>query len=268
MPSDGRASRFGSLGFFAGIAWGAFGAGMASTGAIRPLYAVAGFIPLAIAIAVGVRFPNSGVFARPRYRAVTGRRELALTFDDGPDPRYTPALLDLLEAHNQRATFFVIGNRAERHPELLREIVRRGHELANHTWTHSYLTPFMSPDSLAAELSRTNAVIENTTGQRVRWFRPPVGLLSPRVVRGAELAQVEIICWSATARDGTDRTPVNESVARLEPELTTGAILVMHDARMNQRSAPTATQIVTPLLSRMEALGLRSVTLSELFATQ
>ena len=266
MPSDGRASRWGVFGLHAAIAWGAFAAGMAVMGAIRPLLAVVAFLPLVIAIFMGVRFPNSGVFARPVYRSVSGRRELALTFDDGPDPRFTHALLDLLEEHHQHATFFVIGNRAEKHPKLLLEMVRRGHEIANHTWSHSYLTPFMSPNKLTAELTHTNAVVESVTGQRPRWFRPPVGLLSPRVVLGAEQANVEIVCWSATARDGTERTSVDQAFARLEPELSSGAILVLHDARMNENEAPIAVAVVNRLLDRMDALGLKSVTLSELFA--
>lgn len=266
MPSDGRSSRWGAVGLHVAIAWAAFNAGMAAMGAIRPLLAVAAFVPLVIAIVIGVRFPNAGVFARPFYRAVSGRRELALTFDDGPDPRWTPALLDLLNARGQRATFFVIGHRAEQHPGLLAEMARAGHEIANHTWSHSYLTPFMSPEKLTKELAQTNAVVESATGRRPRWFRPPVGLLSPRVVLGAERANVEIVYWSATARDGTERTSADHAFARLEPALSSGAILVQHDARMNENSEPNAVEVVGRLLDRMDALGLKSVTLSELFA--
>ena len=193
---------------------------------------------------------------------------LSLTFDDGPDPRWTPGLLDLLEARQQRATFFVIGERAAKYPELLQDMTRRGHEIANHTWSHSYLTSFMSPGTLAAELLRTNAVVEGTTGQRPRWFRPPVGLMSPRVVAGAELAHTEIVCWSATARDGTARTSIDKAFARLEPALSPGAILVLHDARINEHESPIATQTVSRLLDRMDALGLQSVTLSELFGSR
>lgn len=268
MPSDGRSSRWGAIGFHLAIAWAGFGAGLAVAGAIRPLLAAMSALPLVLAIVVGVRFPNAGVFARPLYRGISGRRELALTFDDGPDLRWTPALLDLLETRQQRATFFVIGKRAAKHPALLQDMVRRGHEIANHTWSHSYLTPFMSPKTLTAELVRTNAVIEAATGHRPRWFRPPVGLLSPRVVLGAERANVEIVCWSATGRDGTERTSADEVYASLEPALLPGAILVLHDARIDEDAEPNAVQVVSRLLDRMESLGLRSVTLSELFAPQ
>lgn len=268
MPSDGRASRLGAIALYAAIAWAAFGLGLSVGDAIRPILALAMCLPLLVTIGVGVCLPTSGVFGRPLYRGASGRRELALTFDDGPDPRWTPALLDLLDSRNQRATFFVIGERAAKHPELLRDIVRRGHEIANHTWSHSYLTPFMSPRTLAAELSRTNAIVEQSTGQRPRWFRPPVGLLSPRVVLGAERAQVDIVCWTATARDGVERTTPDDAFARLDPAILPGAILVMHDARLKGDSEPNAVRIVSRLLDRMDALGLRSVTLSALFAPQ
>ncbi|MEP6832155.1 MAG: polysaccharide deacetylase family protein [Gemmatimonas sp.] len=266
MPSDGRASRWGARGFFAAIGWAAFGTGVAATGVISPLLAVLGFLPLVIAIMVGVRFPYTGVFARPLHRGISGRRELALTFDDGPDPRWTPALLDLLESRKQRATFFVIGKRAAQHPVLLQDMVRRGHEIANHTWSHSYLTPFMSPQTLSTELTRTDDAVFAATGQRLRWFRPPVGLLSPRVALGAARANVDIVCWSATARDGTERTSVDDAFSRLEPAISAGAILVLHDARIKENSTPNATEVVSRLLDRMDSMGLRSVTLSELFA--
>lgn len=266
MPSDGRSSRFGQLGLHATVAFAAFCAGLAVGGILSPAFAVLALLPLVAAIAVGVAFPISGVFARPVHRGVSGRHEVALTFDDGPDSRWTPALLDLLDARNHRATFFVIGERAARNTALLQDIAGRGHEIANHSWSHSFLTPFMSPIRLADELRRTNAVVERATGRRPRWFRPPVGLLSPRVVAGAERANLEMVCWSATGRDGVARTTADEAFNRLEPALSPGAILVLHDARLSGDSEPAARQILSRLLDRMEATGLRSVTLSELCA--
>jgi peptidoglycan/xylan/chitin deacetylase (PgdA/CDA1 family) len=145
-------------------------------------------------------------------------------------------------------------------------MVRRGHEIANHTWSHSFFTPFMPPRALAGELARTNAVIEGATGRTPRWFRPPVGLMSPRVARGAELAGLDIACWSATARDGVARTTAAVALQRLESGLEPGAILVLHDARLAGDREPLALRVVATLLDRMDARGLRSVTLSELCA--
>jgi len=264
MPSDGRSSRFGEVGLHATVALAGFCGGMAAVGVIRPTLALVALVPMVAAIAVGVVCPVTGVFARPVHRGVSGRREVALTFDDGPDARWTPAVLDLLDAHNQRATFFVIGKKAACNMELLQDIAQRGHEIANHSWSHSNFTPFMSPRALADELQRTNVVIERATGRRPRWFRPPVGLVSPRVAAGAARADLELVCWSATGRDGVARTTADAALKRLEPALVPGAILVLHDARVSGDGEPAARQILSRLLDRMEAAGLRSVTLSEL----
>lgn len=266
MPSDGRSSRFGQIGLHATVAFAAFCAGLAVKGALSPSLAVLALLPMVSAIVVGVVFPISGVFARPVHRGVSGRKEVALTFDDGPDPRWTPALLDLLDERNHRATFFVIGERAAQNTALLQDIAQRGHEIANHSWSHSFLTPFMSPKALAAELQRTNAVIERATGKMPRWFRPPVGLLSPRVAAGAERASMDLVCWTATGRDGVAHTTPDEAFSRLEPALSPGAILVLHDARLSGDGEPAARLILSRLLDRMEERGLRSVTLSELCA--
>lgn len=241
---------------------------LALVGQLSARAAALGSLPLFVTLAVGVAMPASGVFARPLVRARTGRRELALTFDDGPDPTWTLALLDLLEARRQRATFFVIGNRATQHPELLREMVRRGHEIGNHSWSHSFLTVFYSPRFLARELERTNATIAQATGVRPIWFRPPVGLLSPRVPLGTRLAGLTLVHWSATARDGVQRTTVARALARLQPAVAAGAILVMHDSRLTGNGAPIACAVVSRLLDHMEREGLVSVTLSELFAAR
>jgi peptidoglycan/xylan/chitin deacetylase (PgdA/CDA1 family) len=261
----GRSAAFGSLIFFVALAFAAFAAGMAVGRAIHPLFAATALVPVALAVFVGVRFPETGIFARAVHRGLSGRAELALTFDDGPDPRWTPAILDLLEEHGHRATFFLIGERAARYPELVQEIHRRGHEIGNHTWSHSYRTPLNSPAWIEAELNRTRGLIEPLTGKRLFWFRPPVGLISPRVAAGAERAGVEIVCWSGTARDGTDRVSAEESVRRLEAALEPGAILVLHDTRIDLVSTPSAHEILSRLLPRMESRGLQSVTLSELF---
>ena len=266
MPSDGRSSRFGNLLLHASIAVAAFVAGVVVMGAVRPLYAILALIPLMMIITVGVVLPMAGVFARIVHRGTSGRREVALTFDDGPDPRWTPAVLDLLDERNHRATFFVIGERAANQLALLRDIAIRGHEIANHSWSHSYLTPFMSPAMLASELHRTNAVVEGATGRRPRWFRPPVGLLSPRVVAGADRANMELVHWTATGRDGVARTTADEAFKRLEPALEPGAILVLHDARISGDGEPAARVVLSRVLDRLEAKGLRSVTLTELCA--
>ena len=215
-------------------------------------------------IALGVMAQRSGIFARPIVGVRTARPELALTFDDGPDPIYTLPILDALEAHGHRGTFFLVGARAARHPELVEQIVRRGHGLGNHTLRHSYFTTFLDPKVLAHELSQTTALLAATAGHPIRWLRSPVGLLSPRVAEAARLAHLELVAWTATARDGGPWASVERGIARLEPVLLPGSILVLHDGVTARTRHSLALPILLGLFEELRAKGLRSVPIDRL----
>jgi len=215
-------------------------------------------------IALGVFFAQLGLFARPIVGARVDAGVVALTFDDGPEPRSTRAVLDLLEAHGQRGTFFVIGRRAEPARELLVEIVRRGHAVANHSFEHSHATPFLAPRTLAADLERAEALLAGVRGAPGRWFRAPVGIVSPRVAAAARLAGLELVSWTASAKDGTRRATVASGLRRLVRALRPGAILVLHDGAERGDREPIAPVLLEALLVEMKARGLRSVTLDEL----
>jgi peptidoglycan-N-acetylglucosamine deacetylase len=221
---------------------------------------------LLVAVGSGVFLQGSGLFARPiravRPELAAGR--LALTFDDGPAEEHTRRVLDLLEQRGHRGTFFVIGARAAASPELVVEIARRGHGLANHSYDHAHTTPFMPPDRLAADLERAQALLKNASGQAPRWFRAPVGILSPRVVAAARRAGLELVGWTATGRDGVASTTVDQAVGRLENAVRPGAILVLHDAAERGGRAPIAPAVLERLLDTLDARGLKSVTLDEL----
>ncbi len=241
--------------------------GAAFAGAVPVRFAIGAVVMLTGTIGIGAIAQGSGVFARPVMSVRTTRRELALTFDDGPDPRWTPPLLDLLEAHGQRGTFFVIGARAEQHAALLADMSRRGHEIANHTWSHALYTACIPPRRLAQELERANVLIERATGARPTWFRAPVGILSPRIAAAVRLAGLRLVAWTASARDGVRFTTVPAAFARLEKSIVPGAVLVLHDAARDGDREPIARELLLMVLDRMEAEGLRSVTLSELCAS-
>jgi peptidoglycan/xylan/chitin deacetylase (PgdA/CDA1 family) len=239
---------------------------LAAFGRAPPTWLAALALALLVGVlAAGVFLQGSGVFARPLVSVDTSRPEVAITFDDGPGPQ-TAELLAALNARGHRATFFVVGERAARDPQALAEIARGGHAVENHSWCHSYLTAFASPARLAAELNRTSALIESVCGRRPRWFRPPVGLLSPRVSHAAALAGLELIGWTATARDGAASTTPGQALSRLKRQIRPGAILVLHDASPRRERTPTAAAVLPQLLELLEQLRLRSVTLSELIA--
>jgi peptidoglycan-N-acetylglucosamine deacetylase len=226
-------------------------------------------LALLAAIGGGVFLLGSGLFARP-ILAVTparARDRVAITFDDGPDAAHTLPLLDILERGGHRATFFVIGKRAAEAPALLDEIVRRGHALGNHSFAHAHTTPFQHPTTLAADLARAQEVMARA-GAHVRFFRPPIGLLSPRVVEAARRTGLTIVGWSATARDGRAATTAPMAAARLIAAARPGAILVLHDAVERGGRTPVAAAALVPLVDALAARGLRSVTLDELIGDE
>ncbi|MEU0334329.1 polysaccharide deacetylase family protein [Streptomyces sp. NPDC006193] len=162
-------------------------------------------------------------------------RHVALTFDDGPDPVSTPRFLDALDALGVRATFFVLGERVVRHPEVVRETVRRGHELGVHGWTHDRpWLPALTRD--AAEVARTVRAVHGVTGHRPLWYRPPYGILTTGRWRAARRAGLRTVLWSAWGRDWTaDATP--DSVrARVAADLRGGGTVLLHDS--DRHAAP------------------------------
>ena len=122
-------------------------------------------------------------YLRMRCRARRAGRRVALTFDDGPDPQRTPAVLDLLARQGVRATFFVVGARAEAHPELVRRMATEGHVVGNHSYTHSWRFPLRSLGRTMEELCRTGEVLHRITGRQPRLFRPPFGVTNPTIAQ-------------------------------------------------------------------------------------
>lgn len=178
--------------------------------------------------ACGTFLPNAGIFG-PVVSRVEGKGVL-LTFDDGPDPADTPAILDLLDEHGQKAVFFVIGEKVRRFPELAREIVRRGHELGNHTMTHP-VGFFWGAGSIRTrrEIVECSRTIEEVTGVKPRWFRAPAGhrnWFTHPVIREEGM---ELMGWTRRAYD-TIRSDVPGIVSCLTRGTRDGDILLLHEA--------------------------------------
>ena len=172
--------------------------------------------------------PSGQGLVRVFTRFATDRREIWLTIDDGPDPDDTPKILDLLDRHGAKATFFVIGERAARWPELVREIVRRGHEIGHHSHTHPVATFWCaSPRRLAAELDRALAALRET-GVRPRWFRAPVGIKQPLLSRALVARDLRCVGWSIRSGDCRSHSP-EEMAAATANRLHPGAIVLLHE---------------------------------------
>jgi peptidoglycan/xylan/chitin deacetylase (PgdA/CDA1 family) len=144
-------------------------------------------------------YPNSQLFG-PVTIAGRDPNELALTYDDGPNPAATPQLLDLLAKHNVQATFFLIGRFVREQPQLTRAIAAAGHRIGNHTMTHPWLA-FQSAARIHAELTDCSHLLEDTLGAPITLFRPPHGARRPEVFRTAEALRMKTIQWNVTSYD-------------------------------------------------------------------
>jgi peptidoglycan/xylan/chitin deacetylase (PgdA/CDA1 family) len=159
---------------------------------------------------------------------VEGDRCVALTFDDGPDPVDTPRLLDLLHEKNVKATFFVVGQRAQQHEEIVRRAWNEGHLIANHTWSHPPLFCFLTPRRLRAEIERNAACIDRICGVRTRYFRSPVGLRHPLLRQALSRAGLEYVSWRIRSCD----TMIHDSAfltKRILSKVANRDILLLHD---------------------------------------
>jgi peptidoglycan-N-acetylglucosamine deacetylase len=156
------------------------------------------------------RWPASRLFGEA-LTAPARPGELALTFDDGPNPAWTPRLLDLLASHDIRGTFFLLGGFAQAEPALVRRIAAEGHLIGNHTWSHPHLSSTPAA-RIREELVRTSGVLEQITGAKVEYFRPPFGARRPAVFRIARELGLTPVLWNAMTSDWSE--PSAERIAR------------------------------------------------------
>ena len=190
------------------------------------------------------------------------RGEVSITIDDGPDPLVTPAVLDLLAAAGARATFFCIAERAAQHPELCREIVRRGHSVQNHSYRHTHNFSLLGPRGFRREIERAQDTLSQITGERPRYFRAPAGLRNPFLAPVLHHLDLELVSWTRRGFD-TLRTDPDDVLARLTRDLRAGDILLLHDGHAARGASGRAVvlDVLPPLLQRLEQAGLRAVTL-------
>jgi peptidoglycan/xylan/chitin deacetylase (PgdA/CDA1 family) len=171
--------------------------------------------------------PRNQWLVSNRYR-VEGAGCIALTFDDGPNPVDTPKLLDLLREKGVKATFFVVGKRADQYPEIVRRAWEEGHLVANHTWSHCHLFCFLTPARLRAEIERGAESVRRICGFRPRLFRSPVGQRHPLLRRYLENSGLEYVSWSIRSRDTL--TWNSEVLARrILKQAASGDIILLHD---------------------------------------
>lgn len=202
----------------------------------------------------GTLRPQSRLFGPALMRLPIEEPCVWLTIDDGPSNDTSP-LLDLLDAHGAKATFFLVGERAAARPELVREIARRGHGIGNHSTTHpSAWFWALGPRRMRMEIERCQAILRGITGTAPRWFRAVVGMANPFVsapLRDHGLARA---AWNARGFDAVAQDPAR-IVARIERDLAPGTIVLLHEGARHGRNVET----IALLLQRLNALGYRTV---------
>jgi len=197
-------------------------------------------------------------------RGPAGRRQIALTFDDGPDPGATPPLLRLLAARDVRATFFLIGERAARHPAVVRAILAEGHEIGNHTWRHRNAW-FLSPAASARELIEGARILKVITDRVPGLFRPPWGIVNVAVLRAARRAGFTTVLWSIQPEGLRPRLP-GAQLRYCADRLHDGAILDLHDAPGLSGAPERLLRLMPGLLDLVRDRGLAPVPVGTLLA--
>ena len=185
------------------------------------------------------------------------KKQIAITFDDGPNLEYTPKLLEILKERGAKATFFVLGCQIEKYPEVLKKAYAEGHEIANHTWNHPDLLE-TSDDDIISELKTTSTIIEQTIGERPSLFRPPMGRIDARVEKIIRDFGLEPVLWSVSSQDWAIKD-VPQIVDNIVQNANDEGIILMHDT--SDESLEAAALAMDILLEQ----DFEFVTVSELW---
>lgn len=195
--------------------------------------------------------------------AVTNN-QIALTIDDGPDPEVTPKVLKILDQHQVKATFFCIGEKAQLHPDICREIIRRGHNIENHTQHHQHTFSFLGPNGFTKEIQAAQNTLATITGQEPKFFRAPAGLRNPFLDAVLNKLNLTLTSWSIRGFD-TKSNNAEHIKSKLIQHLSAGIILLLHDgnAARTRQGTPVILEVLPDLISAAKTKGLHFITLRQ-----
>jgi len=208
-------------------------------------------------VAYGSANIDSGFFVKTIYRGTPGEKTVALTFDDGPDFKNTPLILDLLKKEEIKAAFFCIGEKIEQHPNLVLRIHHEGHIIGNHSYSHSNFFPLKSVKEIRSEILKTREIIEKISQKPNLFFRPPFGVTNPLIKKALKGLNFKVIGWSIRSFDLSKRT-AEEIANRVIDRLDGGDIILLHDT--SEKVLP----VLVRLLDYFNEDGWELVSLEEL----
>lgn len=195
------------------------------------------------------------------FRVPTDKKVVALTFDDGPHPKFTPDILNILDKYRIKATFFMVGKEMVKYPDVVKEVAKRGHVIGNHTYSHPHDIELDTRTQVVGELEKCEQVIEKLTGARPQLFRSPRGLMDGAVFQIANEEGYKVILWTVCADNHSDPTP-QMMANRVFQHIKPGGIILVHDGMYCSRIKDVeATPIIIEGLIKR---GYRFVTVPEL----
>ena len=199
------------------------------------------------------------LFPRIYWRDSAATDQVYITFDDGPDPKFTPKILNILEQENVQATFFVLVNKAERNEKLIKQIHQKGHEIGIHSYNHERLF-LQSTNHIYDQLNQSKQIIEQIIEQPVCYFRPPYGTFSPRLIKVCTKLNLQIVMWSFMTYDFDVKVSSQSILNLISDSVKSGDILVLHDGHTNSHRT---TEILQYIIVTLKEKGLKLIAITK-----
>jgi len=215
------------------------------------------YVSLLVSGSTSIRF---NFYLYSLKRGNTNKKIISLSFDDGPDPVITPLILSVLENHNMPASFFCVGEKIEKNPELVKKAFQKGHIIGNHSYSHSKIFDLRSTKNMVKEIERTSDLIEKTIGEKPLLFRPPFGVTNPLLAKAIKRTGVTSVGWSLRSWDTNGK--VDTVVERLKRKIHPGEVILLHDNRAN------TVEILNRFLPYLIENGYQVVPLDQLLKTK
>lgn len=184
-------------------------------------------------------------------------KKIAITFDDGPNAKYTPIVLRILEKYNAKATFFCIGKNIEANPEILKDTIQKGHQVSNHTYSHSFSFGFFKKEKFIEEIEKTDSLLDAATGMKNRYFRPPFGVTTPPLAKAIKITGHKVIGWNIRPYDTVFKNR-EKNLKHIIKKIFPGSIILLHDTH------DRIPYVLEHLLQYLEKHNYRCVTVAEL----
>ncbi len=183
---------------------------------------------------------------------------IAITFDDGPHPVFTPKTMKLLKKYNAKATFFCIGKNAEKYPELVKKILSEGHVLGNHSFSHINYYGFLPLNKVLSDIEKGQEVFNRITNLKLQFFRPPFGVTNPNISKAVKKLKLNTFGWSVRSFDTVAKDP-DKVFNKISTKIQKGDVVLLHD------TSEISIEILEKLLHFLQNKNLKSVTLERLF---